>query len=304
MRRKKLCSCRWLSTIDLVPAKGRLRKAILVQGDDMSEHTVQQHNLRPAAIWNSGGMQYEGISQTIADAIEHCVIRLNPQSGERILDLATGTGWAARRVAVRGAQVTGVDLGADLIDAARSRAQTERLNIDFHVGDAEALPFENKTFDAVISTFGVMFVSKPESAAVELSRICKPGGRIALTTWAPDGAMAGLFKVMKTYMAAPASPAPPSPFEWGNPERVQQLLGQSFDLRFETGTSVLRAPSGEAVWDLFSTGYGPTKTLATNLDPQRLQSLKQDFIAYHEGFKSELGVAMPRDYLVTFGVRK
>lgn len=145
----------------------------------MSEHTVQQHNLRPAAIWNSGGMQYERISQTIADAIEHCVIRLNPKSGERILDLATGTGWAARRVAARGAQVTGVDLGADLIEAAKSRATAEQLDIDFHVGDAEALPFENKTFDGVISTFGVMFVSKPEAAAVELSRICSPAGALS-----------------------------------------------------------------------------------------------------------------------------
>ncbi|WP_420473966.1 class I SAM-dependent methyltransferase [Noviherbaspirillum sp. ST9] len=270
----------------------------------MSEHTVQQHNLRPAAIWNSGGMQYEAISETIADAIEHCVLRLNPRSGEHILDLATGTGWGARRVAARGAQVTGVDLGADLIDAARSRAQAEQLKIDFHVGDAEALPFENKTFDGVISTFGIMFVSKPEAAAVELSRICKPGARIVLATWPADGTLAGLFKVMKAYMPTPATPAPPSPFEWGSRERVQQLLGQSFDLRFETGTTVLRAPSGETVWNIFVAGYGPTKALAQGLDAQRLEGLKQDFIAYHEGFKSELGVAMPRDYLVTFGIRK
>lgn len=270
----------------------------------MSEHTVQQHNLRPAAIWNSGGMQYERISQTIADAIEHCVMRLNPQAGENILDLATGTGWAARRIAARGAQVTGVDLGADLIDAAKSRANAEQLKIDFHVGDAESLPFENKTFDGVISTFGVMFVSKPEAAALELARVCKPGGRIALATWPADGTIAGLFKVMKAYMPTPATPAPPSPFEWGSRERVQQLLGQSFDLRFETGTTVLREPSGEAVWNIFVAGYGPTKALAQGLDAQRLEGLKKDFIAYHEGFKSELGVAMPRDYLVTFGIRK
>lgn len=109
---------------------------------------------------------------------------------------------------------------------------------------------------------------------------------------------------MKAYMPTPATPAPPSPFEWGGRERVQQLLGQSFDLRFETGTTVLRESSGEAVWDIFVSGYGPTKALAQGLDAQRLEGLKQDFIAYHEGFKSELGVAMPRDYLVTFGIRK
>lgn len=270
----------------------------------MSEQTIQQHNQKAAALWNAGGAQYDRISQSIADAIEHCVIRLNPQPQERILDLATGTGWTARRVAARGAQVTGVDLGADLIEAARACAAAEQLKIDFQVGDAEALPFENKTFDALVSTFGVMFVSKPEAAAAELSRLCKPGGRLALTTWPPDGTIAGIFKLMKPYMAAPASPAPPSPFEWGSRERLQQLLGASFDLRFETGTSVLRAPSGEAVWELFVSGYGPTKALAATLDPQRQDSLKQDFIAYHDGFRTELGVAMPRDYLVTVGVRK
>ncbi|OWW19251.1 class I SAM-dependent methyltransferase [Noviherbaspirillum denitrificans] len=270
----------------------------------MSESTIQQHNQKPAAVWNSGGANYERISQTIADAIEHCVTRLNPQPQERVLDIATGTGWAARRIAARGAQVTGIDLGADLIAAAKARAADEQLKIDFAVGDAESLGFENKTFDAAISTFGIMFVSKPEAAASELSRICKPGGRIALATWPADGTIAGLFKVMKPYMAAPATPAPPSPFEWGSRERVQQLLGASFDLKFETGTTVLREPSGEAVWNLFVTGYGPTRALASTLDADRLQSLKQDFIAYHEQFRSDLGIAMSREYLVTVGVRK
>ena len=269
----------------------------------MTSDIIQPHNLRAAAIWNSGGANYDKISRSIADAIEHCVIRLNPQPGEHILDVATGTGWAARRIAARGAQVTGIDLGADLIEAARARAHAEQLTIEFHPGDAERLAFENKTFDAVISTFGVMFVSKPEAAATELARVCKPGGRLALTTWPPDGTIAGMFKVMKPYMAVPASP-PPSPFEWGGRERLQQLLGAHFDLKFETGTTVLREPSGEAAWELFVTCYGPTRTLAETLDPQRQESLKRDFIAFHDGFKTELGIAMPRDYLVTIGVRK
>ena len=109
---------------------------------------------------------------------------------------------------------------------------------------------------------------------------------------------------MKPYMPAPAASPPPSPFEWGSKERVQQLLGSAFDLRFETGTTVLREPSGLAVWELFVESYGPTKALAAALDPERREDLKRDFIAYHDGFKSELGVAMPRDYLVTIGLRK
>ncbi len=270
----------------------------------MTSPTIQPHNIKAAATWNAGGRHYDRISQTIADSIDHCVIRLAPQPGERVLDVATGTGWTARRVAARGAAVTGIDLGADLIEAAIAAAAEARLKIDFRVGDAEKLPFEERSFDAVISTCGVMFVRNPEAAAAELARVCRKGGRVGLTTWPADGTIAGLFKVMKPYMPEPPSPPPPSPFEWGSRERVKELLGSSFDLRFETGTTVLREPSGLAVWELFVAGYGPTKSLAENLNPERREQLKRDFIAYHDGFLTELGVAMPRDYLVTIGVRK
>ncbi len=270
----------------------------------MTSQAIQPHNIKAAATWNVGGQQYDRISQTIADSIEHCVIRLAPKSGDHVLDVATGTGWTARRVAARGATVIGIDLGADLIEAARAAAAEARLTIDFRVGDAEKLPFEDQSFDAVVSTCGVMFVRNPEAATAELARVCRKGGRVGLTTWPANGTISGLFKVMKPYMSEPPSPPPPSPFDWGSRERVKQLLGTSFDLRFETGTTVLREPSGLAVWELFVAGYGPTKSLAANLDPERREQLKRDFIAYHDGFKTELGVAMPRDYLVTIGVRK
>lgn len=270
----------------------------------MQAQTIQLHNVRAAAIWDSGGSNYEQISASIADAIEHCVVRLEPKPGEQILDVATGTGWAARRVATRGARVTGIDIGCDLIDAARKNAAEARLDIDFQIADAEALPFENHSFDAAISTFGVMFVSKPETAAAELARICKKGGRVALATWPPDGTIAGLFRVMKPFMPTPALTPPPSPFEWGKKERLQQLLGAWFDLHFETGTTVLHEKNAESVWELFVSSYGPTRMLASTLDHLQLSRLKEDFISYHDGFKSELGIAMPRDYLVTVGIRR
>lgn len=265
---------------------------------------ILPHNLKAAATWGSGGPRYDRISRSIADAIEHCVARLAPAPGERILDVATGTGWAARQVATRGAQVTGLDLHADLIEGAKACAAQARLDIGFQVGDAEALPYADHSFDGVLSTFGVMFCSKPESAAAELARVCRRGGRLALTTWTPEGTVFGMFKTMKAYMAPPPAPPPPSPFAWGSTERLRELLGSTFELRFESGTTVLREPSGQAVWDLFVECYGPTKMLAASLDAGRRSDLMRDFAAYHDGFRSELGVAMPRDYLVTIGVRR
>ncbi len=270
----------------------------------MENQPIQAHNLKAAQTWGSGGRQYDKISESIGDAIEHCVVRLAPKPGEQILDVATGTGRGARRIAARGARVTGIDMSADLIEAAKARAAEEGLTIDFKVGDAEALPVADASFDGVISTFGVMFVSKPEAAAAELARVCKPGGRLALTTWLPDSTIAGLFGVMRPYMPAAPSPPPPSPFAWGARERLQELLGRAFDLKFEPGVTVMREPSGEAAWDLFVNGYGPTKALANALDPDRRASLKKDFIAFHEINMSDLGVAMPRTYLVTIGVRR
>lgn len=266
--------------------------------------SIKPHNAKTAETWDAGGQHYDNISHTIADSIEHCLARLAPMPGERILDVATGTGWTARRLAALGAIATGIDLGADLIAAAETIAEKVRLNIDFQVGDAEHLSFADQSFDAVISTCGVMFVRDPQAAANELARICRKGGRIGLTTWPRDGTIAGLFNVMKPYMPEPQSPPPPSPFEWGDQERVKQLLGSAFDLKFETGTTVLRKPNGLAVWDLFVSGYGPTKSLAATLPPGQRESLKCDFIDYHDNFQTELGVAMPREYLVTIGIRK
>lgn len=267
-------------------------------------HSIQPHNEKPAAVWSSGGSDYDRISYGIADALEHCVLRLDPVAGERILDLSTGTGWTSRLVARRGATVTGVDIASGLLDVARARAAQAGLAIEYQVGDAEALPFADGEFDAVISTFGVMFASRPEAAAAELARVCRPGGRIALATWSPDGNVFGMFRIMKAYMPPPPTPAPPSPFAWGNPERVRQLLGDQFRLRFETATSFYREPSPEAAWDTFATGYGPTRMLANGLDETRRAALRNDWIAFHAGFATDLGITVPRDYVITVGERR
>ena len=281
----------------MVLTGGKYRMNVVLNG------AVQPHNERPAAVWSAGGRDYDRISRGIADSIEHCALRLNPMLGERILDLSTGTGWTSRVVARSGALVTGVDIATGLLDAARARAAAEGLPIDYRVGDAEDLPFEDGAFDAVISTCGVMFASRPDAAAAELARVCRRGGRIAITTWLSDSTLFGMFELMKRYMPAPSVPAPRSPFEWGRTERIRELLGGAFRLRFEKGVSYYREPSADAAWNTFSTGYGPTRSLAMSLDPGRRESLRRDFIAFHAQFETELGICVPREYWLTVGTR-
>ena len=269
----------------------------------VSDIGVQTHNERTAAVWSAGGEGYDAISRGIADAIEHCVQRLDPRPGERILDLATGTGWTSRVVARRGADVVGVDIADGLLEVARAKAEAASLPIEYEVGDAESLPFEDGEFDAVVSTFGVMFASRHEAAAGELARVCRPGGRIALTTWVADGNLYKMFEVMRRYMAPLAASRSRSPFEWGDPDRLCELLDEAFDLRFERGVSYYREPNADAAWDTFSTGYGPTRSLATSLDAERRDALHADFTAFHASFPTELGICVPREYWLTVGTR-
>ncbi len=267
---------------------------------------VQTHNLKSQSVWNSPAGRYDEISRSISDAIEHAVERLSPQPGMRVLDLATGTGWASRSIAQRfpGVKVVGADIADQMLDYARSSAAKLSLDIEYLHADAEKLPFADASFDAVVSTFGVMFAGNPEAAAAELARIVPKGGRVVLATWKNDSNVFHMFGVMKKFMPAPAQPAPPSPFAWGRTERIQELLGASFDLRFEEGTNHFRYASGEQAWQLWSNHYGPSKTLAANLDDARREELRRDMIAWHETFASELGYDQPRRYVVTVATRK
>ncbi|MEZ5294391.1 MAG: class I SAM-dependent methyltransferase [Vicinamibacterales bacterium] len=269
-----------------------------------AQRPIQPHNERPAAVWSAGGADYDAISRGIADSSEHCVLRLDPRPGERILDVATGTGWTSRLVARRGATVTGVDIAAELVASARSRAAIEGLPIEYHVGDAEALPFGDGEFDAVVSTVGVMFASRPEAVAAELARVVRPGGRLALTTWTDDSSVHRMFQVMKAYMPPPPASPPPSPFEWGKQARLRELLASAFELGFEHGVSYYREPDAAAAWETFVTGYGPTRMLAASLPPDRREALKQDFVAFHDAYATDLGVTVPRTYWLTLGRKR
>jgi SAM-dependent methyltransferase len=271
-------------------------------------HEIRPHNERARSIWNAPGGRYDAISRSIADAIEHAVERLRPAASERVLDLATGTGWASRVVAQRfpNTAVIGVDIADQMLEFARDAATRHGLAIDYRIGDAEQLPFRDGEMDAILSTFGVMFASRPEAAASELARVVKPGGRVVLSTWKHDGNVAAMFGVMKPFLPAPAAGTtpPPSPFAWGRAERLEELLGGSFDIEIEEGVNHFRYASGEQAWELWVNHYGPARMLAQNLDDARRAEFKKAMIAWHETFESPLGYDQPRAYLITRAIRK
>lgn len=271
---------------------------------EFNKSRIRSHNAGPSAVWSSGGAAYDEISRSILDAIEHAVERLEPTPGMRVLDLATGTGWTARRLAEHGADVTGADFAPGMLEAARELAAARGHDIPFVEEDAEALSFGDDAFDAVISTFGVMFVQRPQDTARELARVVRPGGRVVITAWTPESAVAEMFDVFGKYMPSPEGEAPPSPFDWGDRERVHALLGEDFELGFERDTSYHREPDGEAAWKTFSECYGPVRSVAAQLDPEQRRQFEADFKVFHERFTDELGVALPRQYLVVRGTRR
>ena len=254
---------------------------------------------RQSVMWGNG--PYQRVTETLTDIHELVVERLEPQADNRWLDLACGTGAVAERAAAAGAEVTGLDLAPALIETARERATGLGLEIDYLVGDVERMQVADASFDKVSSTCGIMFSPDHEAAAGELARVTRPGGRIALACWTPTGGLAKMFKVMAPYLPAPP---PSSPFDWGDESRVRELLGESFDLTVEERVSTLRLPSGQAYWELFSTSYGPTKTLADSLGERRGE-LERDWVDFFETTYRENGeIAHPREYLLTLGTRR
>ena len=254
---------------------------------------------RQSVMWGNG--PYQRITETIVDIHDIVLERLAPQEGDRFLDLACGTGAVAERAAAGGADVTGIDLAPALIETARERAASLGLAIDYEVGDAENLDVPDASFDKVASTCGIMFAPDHEAVVGELARVTKPGGRIALANWTPTSGLAKMFAVM-----APYQPAPPSssPFAWGDVARVTELLGEAFELQLEEHVSTLRVPSAEDYWELFSTSYGPTKTLAEGLGDRR-EDLRRDWVEFFETNYSENGeIAHTREFLLVLGTRR
>jgi SAM-dependent methyltransferase len=256
---------------------------------------------KQSVAWSSA--PYERVSEQHLAVIEDLLDRLDLRAGLRLLDVATGTGELARPAAARGLEVIGVDFAEALIATARERAAHEGVMVRFDVADCERLPYDDGSFDVVTSTFGVMFAPDHRAAAAELARVTAPRGRLGITAWTPDGGVGKMFAVMRPYMPAPPAGAG-SPFAWGQPEHVEELLGDAFELELGEGTVAQVGPSGEAMWELMSTSYGPTKTLADSLDEERRASLQREFVDFFENYREDGRVSLPRTYLRVLGRRR
>lgn len=209
------------------------------------------------------------------DALEF-LARLDVPPGTRLLDVACGAGQIAIPAARAGAQVTGVDIATNSIAQARARASAEGLDAQFDEGDAEMLPYQDGTFDLVVSLFGAMFAPRPEPVAAELLRVCRPGGRIVMGNWTPEGHIGQMFKIIGKHVPPP--PLMVSPVKWGDEATVRE--------RFRDGASTVNTvkrmyamrypfPPTEVV-EFFCTYYGPTIRAVAALDAAGQKALRQD----------------------------
>ena len=246
-----------------------------------------------AALW--GGADYERIAERFAPVHEALLEHLAVKAGEQVLDVATGTGEVALRAARSGAQVTGLDLAPALLEQARVKADQESLAVEWVEGNAEALPFDDGSFDVVCSNFGVIFADA-EAAARELGRVCRSGGRLGLTAWRPN---AGLHRIYRKF-----DPRDDPPERWGEQSRLQELLGADFELRIEERVWALEGDTPEDVWELMTTAAPPVKALVQKLGAQQLAAFRAEMLEHWRGFEQDGRVSEPRGYLLVWGRRR
>jgi len=247
-----------------------------------------------AEAWSSA--PWEQAAYLLSAVHLHLVDRLDPQRGERWLDLATGTGAVAFLAARGGAEVTGVDFAAGSIETARRSAADKGLEVRFEVADVERLPFE-AGFDVLSSSMGMIFAPDHAAVAREAARVCRPGGRLGFTAWKPD---TGFSPVSEKYRP-PSEPGAGDSDDWSREDHVRELLGESFELELEDVEYRFPAESPDALWELLTSSVGPFKALVESLERDQAEEYHREFLRYIEGF-GDRGV--PGDYVVVLGTRR
>lgn len=252
---------------------------------------------RQKATWASG--DYAVIGTTLQIVGETLCEAADLRSGQRVLDVAAGNGNATLAAARRWCEVTSTDYVPALLERGRERAAAERLHgIDFLEADAEALPFDDVSFDAVLSTFGCMFAPNPPRVAAELLRVCRHGGRIALANWTPDGFIGQVFKAVGKHVPPPAGVS--SPALWGSRDRIAELFGrEARNIQAETRQFMFRYRSPEHMLEIFRSYYGPVLKAFAALQEDGQHALAEDFVALMKRFDrgGGDGLVVASDYL-------
>jgi SAM-dependent methyltransferase len=257
------------------------------------------------ATWAAG--DYAAVAELIDEAPPRDLLaRVGVAPGQDVLDVATGTGNVALRVAAGGAHVVGLDLTPELLEVARRRGEERGLEVEWVEGDAESLPFDDDRFDRVVSTFGIQFAPRHEIVARELVRVCRPGGRIGLVNWTPDGQIGELLKIVGRYMPAPPDYATPPP-RWGSEEHVRDLFADApVELEFTRGRNPWRFDSAEDYVAFMETRYGPVLKARARLTADGAwEECRDEIVALAERHNeaTDGSLLMLAEYLVVVGYK-
>jgi 2-polyprenyl-3-methyl-5-hydroxy-6-metoxy-1,4-benzoquinol methylase len=275
------------------------------QGDRMTEvmdpmDADRALKARHRAMWALG--DYDAVATQVIPALGPVLVDgIGIKPGDRVLDVAAGSGNASLPAARAGAKVVASDLTPELLERGRHHAASEGLDIDWHEGDAESLPYEDESFDATISLVGVMFAPHHQASADELTRVTRPGGRIGLISWTPEGFIGQMFATMKPYAPPPPAGAQPPPL-WGREDHVRGLLGDRVtDVQATVQNLTVDAFSGpEEFLGYFKRNYGPTIAVYKSLadQPERVAALDQELTDLAARFGFAKGArAMDWEYL-------
>ncbi len=227
------------------------------------------------AAWSSGDYSVVGVTLQIVG--ESLCEAMDLRAGQSVLDVAAGNGNCSLAAARRFCEVTSTDYVQDLLRRGRERAEAEQLPISFKLADAEALPFADGAFDAVCSTFGVMFAPDQHKAAAELMRVCRDGGKVGLANWTPDSFIGQLFKTLGRHI--PPAPGLKSPALWGAREQIGEFFADAAAIAVTERHFVLRYRSARHWIDTWRAIYGPLQKAFDALDADKQQALEQELMA-------------------------
>ena len=268
----------------------------------MDETLAGQIKQGQRKAWDAG--DFGQIARLILAVGEGIVARTNVSADDEVLDVACGTGNATLPAARTGARVTGLDLTPRLLEEGRAAAQAEGLEVEWIQGDAEQLPFEDASFDLVLSTFGCMFAPRHDVAAAEIARVLRPGGRIGICSWTPDGTIGQFFKTVSSHMPPPPEGVQPPPL-WGSEDHVHDLFaGTGVEPEFERDVVTSTFDSVEHAVETYETKFGPLVLAKAALEPQgKWEALSNELVAFfrEHGEEHEGGVTTRAEYLAVSG---